>query len=282
MIAIDKLGWPAAIARKIAPTVGPALSSNLAQNALSLMEVGAAIFRGKGAGTGWDMSSEVRVASPFVGDDSIVFDVGANTGEWSRTLIEACTCSPQIFLFEPQESCVKELEKLPKANCTIVRAAVGDRPETRNLYSPGERAGNASLYDRTDSYFVGGNFVARPVKIFTIDSFMTKNAIDRVDYMKIDVEGHEMAVLKGSEKAVSREMIGAITFEFGSANIYSRTFFRDFWDFFNAYGYKISRITPGGKLVEVNKYYEDLEYFRGATNYIAILSPGSTRTMFGH
>lgn len=38
-------------------------------------------------------------------------------------------------------------------------------------------------------------------------------------------------------------------------------------------GYQLVRIAPGGRLVKVPAYYESLEYFRGATNYLGLARP---------
>jgi hypothetical protein len=65
-----------------------------------------------------------------------------------------------------------------------------------------------------------------------------------------------------------------LTFEFGSGQINSRTFFHDFWDLLQPLGFALRRICPGGRTVPVDEYYEDLEYFRGVTNYLA-LAPAS-------
>ena len=61
----------------------------------------------------------------------------------------------------------------------------------------------------------------------------------------------------------------AISVEFGSGNITTRTFFHDIWDLLHPRGYQLARIAPGGRLIPVTEYYEDLEYFRGVTNYLA-------------
>jgi hypothetical protein len=51
----------------------------------------------------------------------------------------------------------------------------------------------------------------------------------------------------------------------------SRTFFRDFWELLAPLSFELRRICPGGKTTVVKSYYEDLEPFRGVTNYVAIL-----------
>lgn len=93
--------------------------------------------------------------------------------------------------------------------------------------------------------------------------------VQRMHVLKMDIEGHEMAALKGSERVLNEGKIDTIQFEFGSANVNSRTFFRDLWESFTSYHFILYRIVSGGTALPIRKYSESLEYFRGATNYIA-------------
>jgi FkbM family methyltransferase len=123
------------------------------------------MMQGKGAGSGWDMRAEVEAALPFVRGGGTVLDVGANKGEWSRAIL-AERPTARIVLFEPQESCVPYLESLG----TLVRAAVGDTNGSATLYSPGDGAGNASLYERRDTYWEEDSFKSISVAQVTIDA----------------------------------------------------------------------------------------------------------------
>jgi FkbM family methyltransferase len=270
---VHRIGWPRVAAQKILPRLGPIFGSSPVQNVLSIIETSSAILQGKGAGTGWDELAEIRVALPRLKPGSVVFDIGANVGSWSRGVKEAFDGPLKLFLFEPQSSCHDDLADLVAAGAVLTPAAVGEQNGFIEFHTPHDKAGNASIYERKESYFDGQNTVTIKVPIISIDEFAATNSIERIDYMKIDVEGHELAVLKGADDLLSRKAIGAIAFEFGSANIYSGTFFRDFWDYLSAKGYSLSRITPGGRLSKVSRYYEDLEYFRGVSNYQAVLDP---------
>jgi hypothetical protein len=87
-----------------------------------------------------------------------------------------------------------------------------------------------------------------------------------IDYVKIDVEGHELDVLEGFGSIIDNVRI--IQFEFGGANIDTRTFFQDFWYFFTDKNYSLYRISPIGVL-PIRKYTE-LDEFFSTTNYIAV------------
>jgi hypothetical protein len=89
--------------------------------------------------------------------------------------------------------------------------------------------------------------------------------------MKMDIEGHELSALRGAANALGTGVIRALAFEFGSGNINSRTFFRDYWELLTkSHNYRIRRVLPGGRLLPVDRYSEELEYFRGVTNYVAV------------
>ena len=70
---------------------------------------------------------------------------------------------------------------------------------------------------------------------------------------------------------LQNKRVAMVTFEFGGCHIDSRTFFQDFWYFFNHIGYaEFYQITPSRYLVPIHGYKEQYEQFR-TTNYLVIL-----------
>ncbi|WP_460208250.1 FkbM family methyltransferase [Scytonema sp. NUACC21] len=245
--------------------------SNPLKTKIRVVEAYIAFLQGKGAGTGWDLLEEVKAAKNFIyREQPIIFDIGANKGVWSKYLLQLIPTS-KIYLFEPSKGCQEEIRKLNLPNTLLLPLAVGQKKSQGILYSPSPTAGIASLHKRRDSYFQQETFSEFEVSITTIDDVVREYSIDFVDFMKMDIEGNEFDALKGASQTLLDKKIGAFSFEFGSGNINSRTFFHDFWDLLNQNSYKIYRITPGGQLLDINEYYEDLEYFRGVSNYLAIL-----------
>ena len=68
---------------------------------------------------------------------------------------------------------------------------------------------------------------------------------------------------------IAEGRIKAIQFEFGGANINSRSFMRDFFDLLTPQ-YTVHRVLQHG-LYPILRYGETLEIFKRATNYLAIL-----------
>jgi FkbM family methyltransferase len=172
------------------------------------------------------------------------------------------------ILVEPASECCALLRQIKSVE--ILEVAVGAQQGKAMLYSPADGSVLASLYERQDSFVGSAPLNEREVTVTTIDDILDERAIPVVDLAKMDLEGHELFAMRGAERSLRSHRIRVLTFEFGSANVNSRTFFRDFWNLLSGYNYRIERICPGGKTVPVTEYYEDLEYFRGATNYIAI------------
>jgi FkbM family methyltransferase len=258
----------ARIAKSLIPATAYVFSSAWLQSAISLGETGAALLQGKGAGTGWDINAEVIAALKFIRPGATVFDVGANKGEWSRA-VQKRVGDLRLFLFEPQATCAPYLRI---DGAVLTQAAVGEADGRAVLHSSGDAAGNASLHIRGETYFAGQTFSPSEVAVVSIDSFMEDRAIQSVDFMKMDIEGHELFALRGAANALSKGTILALSFEFGGSNINSRTFFRDYWNLLTEYSYEIYRVLPRGRTLRILRYDEDLEYFRGVSNYIAVLS----------
>jgi FkbM family methyltransferase len=258
-------------AKFLIPRAANFLSSGRAQSTISLAEMATALLQGKGSGSGWDIAAESTAALSLIPRGSTVFDVGANRGDWSRAIYDKLNGDVRLFLFEPQEACIDALKTLVDEGAVLTTAAVGESEGNAILYSPGGHAGNASLHERQDTYFAGQVFVPHEVKVISIDAFLKAKGIETVAFVKMDIEGHELFAMRGAQDALKRGTIRALSFEFGSGNINSRTFFRDHWNLLTSYNYKIFRVLPGGKLLPILRYEEELEYFRGVTNYIAAL-----------
>ena len=261
------------IAKKITPQIGTAVQSLGMSNGIELFVSYLNLLVGKGSGTGWDKTETIATANVLrqvcPSGQPVVIDCGANIGNWTRELRSHIgTDRGRWIVIEPTPENIKRLQSLP--NVEIVEAAAGERAEKLQLYNYNS-SGWTSLHPRNDSFAQGYEFSVDTVPVITIDSLIADKGLDHVDFLKMDIEGHELFALRGAIKSLSERRISALSFEFVSGNVNSRTFFRDFWDLLTPLGYELRRICPGGATLPVKSYYEDLEVFRGVTNYIAVL-----------
>lgn len=201
---------------------------------------------------------------------SVMFDVGANVGDYTKQLLNFFNNeNVEIHSFEPSAHTFQTLtENIGNKNVILNNAGLSDKKNEAVLYYDKENSGIASLYDRQLDYIGAQLSKQEVVKLITLDEYCTDNSIERIDFLKMDVEGNELNVLKGAAKMLEKKGIKAMQFEFGGANLDSRTYFRDFWNLLNG-SYNIYRILKDG-LVQINQYNECLDIFT-CTNYFAVL-----------
>jgi FkbM family methyltransferase len=223
----------------------------------------------------WALRNAIRPALAGV-DSPIVFDVGANIGDYSL-LAKRELPTAQIFAFEPAAATYRQLSQhLAQqdgcADITTYNFGFSDAERLLELFSYAVEGNEASLLASVDLRLP--TQVVRvevehseEIKVRTIDDFCAAESIQAIDLLKLDVEGHELAVLRGAGDMLSRRAIRIIQFEFGPANIYSRTFFFDFWTLLSEQ-FDIFRIVPNG-LAPIAYYGEHREVFL-TTNYLAI------------
>lgn len=255
---------------RIAKLLAPWLTRISSPRIWRAVEIYAAVLQGKGAGTGWDMQGEIRAAQRFIpAHGPVIFDVGAHHGDWTKQIAAIVMGPARFFLFEPQDDCQRYLHDLPDSS-VLIRDALSDSTQDGVLYMDVPGSGAASLLERRDTYFSNMTANTQAVSTRTLDAVIDEHSISHIDLLKLDIEGAEMMALRGAARALERDAITTIAFEFGSANLSSRTTFRDFWDLLvGRHGFSVWRISPGGNLVPQNEYSEEQEHYRGVSNYIA-------------
>lgn len=203
-----------------------------------------------------------------VGPRAIVLDVGANRGDYSLAAVRAFGRDSTVYAFEPSAAAFERLSQIVARTDQIVpvRCALSDAPGEVELFSDTPGSGLGSLIDR-DLAHVGlqMSHIER-VEATTLDDFCADRDIDHISLLKLDVEGAELAVLRGAEHMLDAHGIDFIQFEFGGTNIDSRVFLRDF---FRVLGpqYRIHRVLQDG-LRELREYRERDEIFL-TVNYLA-------------
>ena len=134
------------------------------------------------------------------------------------------------------------------------------------LYASSIGSASATLLNQDKVFGRNTNLKSEVVEIMKLDLFLKSNPDKFPNVVKIDIEGFELECLKGSLNNIDKFKI--VQFEFGEVNIDSRTYFRDYWNFFSNLGFKLFRITRRNP-IEVREYNESLETF-AVTNYLAV------------
>jgi FkbM family methyltransferase len=265
---------------------GPTLSGLAAVPVLSTItkaaEAYCAFLQGKGGQGGerahiWEVKAALQCifrARP------VVIDAGAAVGEWSRTFLDRRP-DARMFMVEPQPSSQAAIRQLVLPGATLLPCALGDRPGVATLHAPKDAGVVASFHKRRDSRWKDLQFDSFDVSVTTVSEIARERDLDFIDFLKMDIEGHELAALRGAEDVMSRGKLGGVAFEFGPGNVNSRTMFIDFFELLGSFGFEIFRVRPGGSLLPIPHYDEDCEFYRGTCNYVARLRDHAYRPRDG-
>lgn len=222
-------------------------------------------------------NGEFRLIQDYLPNSTTVMDVGANVGEWSKL---ALSINPAINLhcFEPSLSTYQELIKnnFPK-NVVCNQIGLSSSERTAELFIFENNSGLNSIYRREGlevGYQLAPQSRKETINLTTLDNYCLYAKIKIIDFMKVDIEGHELELFKGARKLLSENCIKVIQFEYGGCNIDSRVLLKDIFDFFIDYpNYHIYKIYPES-LKKIDQYDQRLEDFQ-YSNWVFICSETS-------
>ena len=132
------------------------------------------------------------IVEPKLGD--IVSDIGAYVGDTALWFSKAVGPQGKVYAFEPEPSNFAKL----KANL--------ERNKVTNVIplqlALSENEGEMRVSSGAGSSVITQAGTGKSVKVTTIDNFVEANTLPRVDFIKMDVEGHELKVLKGADETI--------------------------------------------------------------------------------
>jgi len=183
--------------------------------------------------------------------NDVFIDIGANIGYFS---LLSATISPsvRIFSFEP----VKDLFQKMNVNISLnniknistVNAAVGKISEEKELFvSASDNLGMSSFY-QPENY----SGKKERVKVVTIDDWFKTSELTKIDVIKLDVEGNELAALKGM-RAVIEEQRPLVIVEINPQTLsLSGLKSLDIYNYLNQFNFVGFLILENGRLEHLN------------------------------
>ena len=263
-------------AKRLAQSSIRACSRLFATPATEVLLTGAAAYMNAICGLGWSPSLELEARNAAAciarGHEYAVIDAGANIGSWTSLFHKhVAGRNGTIYALEPQPAAAARIRALNLECCEVLELALGEHPGRATFYTGGPLDTLGSLFDRNDTYGRGRACNSFEVDVVRIDDFVQMRGIERIDFLKMDVEGAEYQALKGATECLRNRRIRALSFEFGTSNVNSRVFFREIYDLLAGSGFVIFRVTPAGRLRPVSAYSEDYECFARTTTYCARL-----------
>jgi len=199
---------------------------------------------------------------------AVIFDVGANVGEWTGSLLEisrVLQIPVRVHAFEPCRDTFALLSKraIHWPEVTLNNEACSRRAGTATMHVYGSGFGTNSLAEPTDDQ----KWLSEEVRLTTIDLYCAANGITNVDLLKVDAEGHDLDVITGASEMFARQAIRILQFEYNQRWIGCRNYLRDVFALLNPRGYVIGKVT--GSHVEFYPYWQwELENYAEG-NFIA-------------
>lgn len=131
---------------------------------------------------------------------AVVLDVGANIGTYAIPLARLagpCGCVVAFEPHRPTRACLRHnVRRNRLTNVVVVPSAAGERSGAAHLV-PTTNLGEVHL--APDSTRTG----LPPTSVTTIDAEVDRLALPRVDFVKLDIEGFELAALRGAARTLA-------------------------------------------------------------------------------
>lgn len=237
---------------------------------LAAIERQAQFLQGKGWGAS-TVTAEVAAIADLLGAQAaaslVVVDVGASTGDWTAAALARLPAAT-VHAFEPSMTAFTRLHGRLGTDPRVVlhQSALGATDGYATLFAPSYGSALGSLTQRRLGHFGISMEAQESVPVQTFSTWRKRSMVAGVDVLKLDVEGHELEILRSMGDSL-RE-IPVIQFEFGGTNIDTRTYWQDFWYLLSGLGFRLLRLSPHG-LIPVPRYLEGDEVF-SVTNFFAV------------
>lgn len=159
-----------------------------------------------------DPFAALALRRPDLFREGHILDVGANVGYTASIFAAAAGEGYRVYAFEPEPVNLRRLRRVLRAKqlderVVVVESAVGDRDGDAGLFVN-------ELHPGDHRVTPGESGATLRVPITTLDSFVARNHIHPVRFVKIDVQGLELAVSRGMESLLRANPRLAVAFEY--------------------------------------------------------------------
>lgn len=148
----------------------------------------------------------LKLVERLVGEGQTVVDIGADLGLYASKLADLVGPRGRVHAFEPNPTRHMVLEKLAEAqpNVEVHPVGLSDHEGQEELFVPIEQGEAVSALGRLSppsSDVEGVSWDRTPVNVTTLDRELQAERT-RISCIKCDVEGHELAVVRGAEQTL--------------------------------------------------------------------------------
>jgi len=153
--------------------------------------------------------STVATLRKLVKPGDTVFDIGANIGAHTLGLARSVGATGRVFAFEPADFAFAKLKRnlalnpdlaaRTQAEQLMLSGTSSDQPREK-IYASWPLETDVAVHPKHRGRLVSTQGAA----VDTLDHFAARQAIDRLDLIKLDVDGHELPVLQGGREVLKK------------------------------------------------------------------------------
>jgi FkbM family methyltransferase len=191
----------------------------------------------------------------------VIFDVGANIGFYTLLLAKRVGPTGRVHAFEPDPLSFAILSRrAARPNVELNPTAVGDRTGRITLFTHRSNRADNRVHDS-----LGGETAETvEVALTTLDDYCAARRIDRIDAVKMDIQGAEVAALKGFRKTLGRLRPRWLLIEFSPEHLRAAGSSPEgFWKILDEVGFEPWGFDENGRIFRIenreafSRAYED-------------------------
>lgn len=150
--------------------------------------------------------AENQFVQQFLKPGMVVLDIGAHHGYYTLLAAQKLGPAGRVFAFEPspreRQTLTQHLRMNACANVHVEEVALGDSEGAAKFYIVKGRETGCNSLRRPE---VRGYTYSTEVRVMRLDLYVLQHDLSTVDFVKMDVEGAELAVLQGATQFLARK-----------------------------------------------------------------------------
>jgi FkbM family methyltransferase len=207
-------------------------------------------------------------------EDAIIMDVGANVGIMTLHFAKKAA-KGKVYAFEPTHYAFKKLQRNivlnpelePRIQLTQTFLSCTEK-KSKPITAYSSWKINKKVGENQHPVHGGAAMSTEGVPTTTIDEFVKEYNIDRIDFIKIDTDGHEFDVLSGGRNTIE-QLRPQIIFELGQYVMAEHEIdFMDYLHFFKKFNYTLSDAANNKSITNFN--YKKMIPEKGTIDVLAL------------
>lgn len=200
-------------------------------------------------------------------------DVGANVGDWTAMMVSLAPSAAGL-LVEPgaaaAERCRLRFEAVP--NVQVIEVAAGENKGTADFHESPDAGVGSSLVVTA----VGAE--TKQVAVLSLADIVAEHGWRDVSFVKIDAEGYDLSVLRGSKSLLESNSLGVVQFEYDQAwQQHGHSTLAEALSLLNSCGYRCWLMARGGlwefPANTYREYFHHSDFIATSPRFVPLLEP---------